>query len=451
MPARLPLLSRSIRTPAFLRTRTAVLPTRAFSCSPHIFSSASAPKPSRTPLYNLHLEKKAKIVTYGGFEMPLLYEADGGGHVNEHNAVRTKAGLFDVSHMVQTCFSGPSTTSFLSSILPTDLSSLKPSSYAGVDIYASSLSVLLNENGAVIDDLVITKWGEDKYYVVTNAGRRDRDLGWFREHLKEWNASKGTKVNMDVMNGWGLLALQGPEAVDVLRPSIKTKDFDIQQLTFGHSAFLDIQIGDVPATPVHVARGGYTGEDGFEISVPPSLAVPLARHLLSNPSVSFSGLAARDSLRIEAGMCLYGNELDEDLPGGGVTVAQAGLSWVIPKSRRTEDAGFVGAEHTAREIKAGPERRRVGIVVGEGGGTARAGNAIFSSSASGEGEEIGTVTSGIPSPTLGQNIAQAYVKSGHHKKGTEVWVERRKGGKRVNAKVVGLPFVENRFWRGASK
>jgi len=296
--------------------------------------------------------------------------------------------------------------------------------------YTSTLSVFLNERGGIIDDTVITKHASDAFYVVTNAGRRTEDLAWFKARLAEWNASERAKdghVEHEVLDGWGLLALQGPASADHLQA---LTSYDLRALTFGRSAFVPLE-----GINVHVARGGYTGEDGFEISVPPAHAAFLASALLRSP-VQLAGLGARDSLRLEAGMCLYGNDLDES-----TTPVEAGLSWVIGKDRRAE-GGFIGSERVLDQLKNGPPRRRVGLIVEDA--PARQGAKIL---APGTSDEIGVVTSGIPlAPTVGKNIAMGYIKSGFHKKGTAVAVEVRK--KARAALVTPMPFTPTRYWRG---
>jgi aminomethyltransferase len=288
---------------------------------------------------------------------------------------------------------------------------------------------MLNEKGGIIDDTVITKHANDAFYVVTNAGRRDRDLSHLRAKLEEWNTSdraKDGKVDHEVLDGWGLLALQGPEAAEYLQG---LTSFDLKELTFGKSAFVPIE-----GFNLHVARGGYTGEDGFEISIPPSQTVEVAK-LLSKSPVQLTGLGARDSLRLEAGMCLYGNDLDED-----TTPVEAGLTWIIGKERR-ESGDFIGAEGVRKHLKEGPPRRRVGLVIE--GAPARQGAKIF---AQGGKDLVGAVTSGIPSPTLSKNIAMAYVQTGFHKKGTEVEVDVR--NKLRKAVVTPMPFIKPKYWRG---
>ncbi|KAI0040064.1 glycine cleavage system T protein [Auriscalpium vulgare] len=373
----------------------------------------------KTGLYDFHVNNGAKMVPFGGYQMPLSY--GNVGQVTSHNHVRTSVGLFDVGHMVQSNFLGKTASQFLEWLTPSSLSSLAP--------YSSTLSVLLNESGGIIDDTVITKHTDDAFYVVTNASRRDADLAWFAQKLEEWNNSEkaeGGVVEHEVLEDWGLLALQGPAAAQYLQA---LTSFDLRALTFGTSAFVPVE-----GFNLHVARGGYTGEDGFEISVPPAHTLEVAQLLAKTP-VQLAGLGARDSLRLEAGMCLYGNDLDET-----TTPVEAGLSWVIGKDRR-EAGGFIGAEHVLRHLKEGPPRRRVGLIVE--GAPARQGAKIVAPSTS---EALGAVTSGIPSPTLSKNIAMGYVRSGFHKKGTELAVEVR--GKLRPGVVTPMPFVKTRYWRG---
>ncbi|KAJ6463671.1 hypothetical protein C8R47DRAFT_1157056 [Mycena vitilis] len=383
-------------------------------------ASATPTELKKTGLYDFHVTNAAKMVPFAGYMMPLAYGEI--GQVASHNHVRTSAGLFDVGHMVQSIFRGSSATGFLEWVTPSSLSSLPA--------YTSTLSVLLNERGGIIDDLIITKHAEDAFYVVTNAGRRDRDLEWFNQRLAEWNAgAQGAKgpVEMELLEGWGLLALQGPKAASYLQ---SLTSFDLTQLTFGKSAFLPIE-----GFNLHVARGGYTGEDGFEISIPPSETVEVAE-LLSKSPVQLTGLGARDSLRLEAGMCLYGHDLDED-----TSPVEAGLTWVIGKERK-ENGTFIGAEGVRAHLKDGPPRRRVGLVVE--GAPAREGAKIFDPSTK---ELLGAVTSGIPSPTLSANIAMGYVLNGWHKKGTALEVEVR--NKMRKATVTPMPFIKPKYWRGA--
>lgn len=373
----------------------------------------------KTGLFDFHVQNGAKMVPFAGYAMPLSYGSV--GQVASHGHVRSSVGLFDVGHMVQQNFHGATATAFLEWLTPSSLKSLPQ--------YHSTLSLFLNEHGGIIDDTVITKHSDNAFYVVTNAGRRDTDLAWFRQKLEEWNSSERAKdgqVKHEVLEDWGLVALQGPKAAEYLQ---NLTSFDLSKLTFGTSAYVPIG-----SFNLHVARGGYTGEDGFEISIPPPQTVEVTQ-LLSQSPVQLAGLGARDSLRLEAGMCLYGNDLDED-----TTPVEAGLTWVIGKDRR-ESGDFIGAEGVRKHLKDGPPRRRVGLVVE--GTPARQGAQIFAPS---EKDPIGKVTSGIPSPTLGKNIAMAYVRSGWHKKGTEIEVDVR--NKLRKAVVTPMPFMKPKYWRG---
>lgn len=374
---------------------------------------------SKTGLYDFHVKNGGKMVPFGGYLMPLTY--GNVGQVASHHHVRTHAGLFDVGHMVQHKFKGPGALKFLQHLTPASLTTIPD--------FSSTLSVLLSENGGILDDLIITRHAEDDFYVVTNAGCRSDDLAWFAKQLKEWS---GDKVDHQVMDGWGLLALQGPTAAQVLSKLVP-QSFELNSLTFGKSAFVPLQINgkDVEC---HVARAGYTGEDGFEISIPPKSTVGVAEALLSDSEVQLAGLASRDSLRLEAGMCLYGHDLNPS-----VSPIEAALAWTVGKDRRAA-GDFLGAERVLRELKEGPPRRRIGLIVD--GGIAREGAQLFSE----DGKPVGQVTSGIPSPTLGKNIAMALVENGHHKRGTALKVEIRK--KMKDATVAKMPFVDNNFFRG---
>ncbi|UZJ55941.1 hypothetical protein CBS101457_005261 [Exobasidium rhododendri] len=392
-----------------MNTISTIEAVRSFKCSP------TSQTHSRTGLYDFHLKNKGKMVPFGGYDMPLSYGSVGQGASHHH--VRTECGLFDVGHMVQHKYEGPGSMKFLESLVPTSLSTLEP--------FSSSLSVLLNDQGGIIDDLIISKQKDDQHwYVVTNAGRRAEDLKHLEAKLAEW---KGEAVHHEIMENWGLIALQGPKAADVLA---KHTNADLTVLTFGKSVKASVAGADC-----HIARGGYTGEDGFEISVPPSETEAVTQALLDTQPTQLAGLAARDSLRLEAGMCLYGHDLNE-----GTSPVEAALSWVISKNRRSQ-ADFPGAERILRELKEGPKRRRVGLVID--GAPAREGAQIVSTDGT---TPLGHVTSGIPSPTLGQNIAMAYIQNGMHKKGTEVMVEVRR--KLRTAKIVAMPFVPNKFFRG---
>ncbi|WVW82107.1 glycine cleavage system T protein [Kwoniella bestiolae CBS 10118] len=375
---------------------------------------------SKTPLYDFHVQNKAKMVPFAGWSMPLSYGEV--GQITAHKHVRSSAGLFDVSHMLQHTFTGPGSQEFLLSLCPSSLDKLKP--------FSSTLSVLLNEEGGIIDDTIITKHSDDSFYVVTNAGRAKEAKEWINKKLSEW---KGGEVKWDTLEGWGLVALQGPKSSDVLKQIfLKDGGFDLDGVKFGQSAFVELD-----GVKCHVARGGYTGEDGFEISIPPAHAVGLTSKITNHPDVQLIGLGARDSLRLEAGMCLYGHDLDES-----VSPVEAGLSWVIGKDRRAEgsEPSFPGKSRILSELSSGPSRRRVGFEIT--GSPAREGCKVFDATGS---TQLGVITSGIPSPTLGKNIAMGYIANGSQKKGTSVMVEVRK--KLREAVVTPMPFVPTKYFK----
>ncbi|GAA5946649.1 hypothetical protein JCM3765_000332 [Sporobolomyces pararoseus] len=423
-------------------SRRAITPLRSLA---RAASTSAAAK--RTALYDFHKDSKhgGKMVQFAGWDMPLVYEGSdkervAGGAVAEHHQVRNSSGLFDVSHMVQSTFEGPGALKFLEYLLPASLSTLPipPVSVDANTSLRSTLSVLLNEEGGILDDCMITRWGQDAFYLVTNAGRADIDLPWIHSQIDKWNASND-KVEFKVLHDSALVALQGPKSHTALQRLLPSSQSLQKLLTFGTSLHLPIpSLSSCP--PLHIARGGYTGEDGFEISVPAQFAADFAGMLLEQEEVKLAGLAARDSLRLEAGLCLYGNDLDES-----VGVGEAALNWVVGKDRRTEGA-FIGSSRTLKELgKGGCSRKRIGLTI-EKGAPAREGAKIFAPQDT--TTPIGTVTSGIPSPTLKQNIAMGYVetKGGLNKKGSEVLVEVR--GKMRKAQVVGMPWIKPGYYRG---
>lgn len=270
------------------------------------------------------------------------------------------------------------------------------------------------------------------------------------EQLASFDKGFGV-VNWTIRDEWGLVALQGPKSVEILKRAFALAWVEdgsrLNELYFGQcrEVFVQLPSQDDPIRePLLISRGGYTGEDGFEISIPPALVLDFTRHLLAaggNDNLRLAGLGARDSLRLEAGMCLYGHDLDDS-----TTPVEAGLNWIVAKDRRIT-GGFHGAETILRQLQTakeggGVQRCRVGLIVE--GAPAREGADIISL----QGDELGKVTSGCPSPTLGTNIAMGYVKSGMHKAGTKLEVAVR--GKRRKAEVVKMPFVKSRYWKGAA-
>jgi aminomethyltransferase len=375
------------------------------------------------------------MVPFGGFQMPVQYTSLSVSA--SHHFTRSHASLFDVSHMVQHHFSGPGATAFLETITPASISSL--------DTHRSGLSTLLwPVTGGIVDDTIITRLGPELFYVVTNAGCREKDLAYFTEQLAEFEKNGGENIEWKVLEDWGLIALQGPLSEDILTSVlVEPNEADLKKLYFGQSKYVQVKLlsGGV-SSPLLVSRGGYTGEDGFEISIPPTEAVSVTEALLQTATpnkLQLAGLGARDSLRLEAGMCLYGHDLDDS-----TTPVEAALSWVIGKDRRTA-GGFHGSDVILKQLKkksegGGVERRRVGLIVE--GAPAREGAEIVDD----KGEKIGKITSGCPSPSLGKNIAMGYIKDGFHKSGTEVAVLVR--GKQRKAQVTKMPFVPSKYWKG---
>ncbi|KAI1423655.1 glycine cleavage system T protein [Xylaria sp. FL1777] len=399
-------------------------------------SSSDAPL-SKTALYDLHLAHGAKMVPFGGFEMPVQYT--GLGVSASHRFTREKASLFDVGHMVQHRFDGPGSAAFLQRITPAGLATLP--------VHQSTLSALLwPGTGGIVDDTIITRLGPELFYVVTNAACREKDLAYFKEQFAAWD---GADVRHEVLDGWGLIALQGPLSEELLTQILEDPaETNLRELYFGQSRFTKVKGA---ANPVLVSRGGYTGEDGFEISISPADTVSVTETLLETAGpekLQFAGLGARDSLRLEAGMCLYGHDLDDT-----TTPIEGGLSWIVGRDRRSpaSDADkFHGADVVLAQLTpkskggSGVTRRRVGLTVE--GAPAREGAEIVD--ANNPEEKIGIVTSGCPSPTLGKNIAMGYVKDGLHKAGTEVQVLVR--GRPRKAVVTKMPFVPAKYWKGTA-
>jgi aminomethyltransferase len=358
------------------------------------------------PLDGWHRAKGARMVPFAGYEMPIQYE----GIVAEHNWTRENAGLFDVSHMGQLVLSGPDLDAAVEAILPIDLSTLK--------IGQQRYSLLLDEEGGVLDDLMVSRWPEALHLVVNGATKWD-DMGTLREALPD-------DITMNYLDEHALLALQGPRAADALARHVP----EVTGLTFMKFGKFKLAGHDVT-----IARAGYTGEDGFEISLPAGAAAEIADLLCGEPEVRPIGLGARDSLRLEAGLPLYGHDLSPE-----TSPIEAGLTFGINKRRRTE-GGYPGAERINREIAEGTARKWVGLKL-EGRLPAREGAEVFSGS-----EKIGTVTSGGFSPTLQAPIAMAYVASAHAAIGTALEVEVR--GRRLAATVSPTPFVPHRYYRGS--
>lgn len=358
----------------------------------------------RLPLDAWHRDRGARMVPFAGYSMPVQYE----GIIAEHRWTRESAGLFDVSHMGQILAFGRDLETALERVLPADLGVLKDGRLR--------YSLLLNAEGGIIDDLMVTRRG-DHFYLVVNAGTRERDL----QHLNR----KLPGVAFDHMKEQALLALQGPKAGRVLSRIVA----DVEKLSFMSGGMFTLS-----GVPAWISRSGYTGEDGFEISVPAREVEAIAELLVAHDEVKPIGLGARDSLRLEAGLPLYGHDLDE-----ATTPVAAGLAFAISKRRR-EEGGFPGFERIRRELDEGSIVTRVGLAV-EGRQPVREGALVVDE----EGSEIGKVTSGGFSPSLEFPIAMAYVPVAMAGPGTDVRLIQR--GKIFTSRVVPMPFVPHRYHR----
>ncbi|XP_071491294.1 aminomethyltransferase, mitochondrial-like [Diadema antillarum] len=368
----------------------------------------------KTVLHDFHVEHGAKMVPFAGYSMPVQYKA---GLVSEHLHCRSSAAIFDVSHMLQSKIYGRERVKFMESLTVADIEGLPPNK--------GTLSLLINDQGGIIDDLIINQTSEDHLYVVSNAGCADKDQAHIRSRLESFRA-EGHDATFAPLPDMALVALQGPAMARVLQAGVSD---DLHKLTF--MSGVTTSVFGIPGC--RVTRAGYTGEDGVEIAVPASRAVELTTKLLESQdaAVALAGLGARDSLRLEAGLCLYGNDIDDD-----TTPVEASLTWTIGKRRR-QLADFPAADLILQQIKDKPKRRRVGIV--STGPPIRAGVEIFSAS----GDSIGRVTSGCPSPSLKKNVIMGYVTTPHAKNGTKVNFQVRK--KTIEGVVTKMPFVPSGY------
>ncbi|ERN17440.1 hypothetical protein AMTRI_Chr02g215580 [Amborella trichopoda] len=370
----------------------------------------------KTVLHDFHIENGGKMVPFAGWSMPIQYKDS---IMDSTINCRENGALFDVSHMCGLSLKGKDCIPFLEKLVIADV--------AGLPDGTGTLTVFTNERGGAIDDSVIAKVKNDHIYLVVNAGCRDKDLAHIESHMKVFK-SKGGDVDWHIHDERSLLALQGPLAAPVLQMFVKD---DLSKMYFG-----DFRMLDIKGVPCYLTRTGYTGEDGFEISVPSEHAVDLAKAILegSGGKVRLTGLGARDSLRLEAGLCLYGNDMEQH-----TTPVDAGLNWAIGKRRRAE-GGFLGAEVILKQLAEGPPVRRVGFF--STGPPARSHSEILEKEGGGA---LGEVTSGGFSPCLKKNIAMGYVKSGSHKAGTEVKIVVR--GKPYDGVVTKMPFVPTKYYK----
>ncbi len=365
-----------------------------------------------TPLDELHRTLGGKMVPFAGYSMPVQYPL---GVLKEHLHTRAAAGLFDVSHMGQADLIGDDVAQVLEELVPGELKALKP----GRIRYTQ----LLTETGGIVDDLMIARpvdGVEDRLHLIVNAACKQKDYALISSKL-------GDHVTLKRKDDHALLALQGPKAAALL------SKFDPDCSAMPFMSLRQTAIGDAEVT---VSRCGYTGEDGFEISIPADHAENFAQKLIEHPDVEPIGLGARDSLRLESGLCLYGHDLDEE-----TSPVEAALVWSIGKRRRLE-GGFPGDERVLRELNEGPSRLRVGLKP-LGKAPAREGTVIESD----DGQGVGIVTSGGFGPTAGGPVAMGYVTAAFSAVGTKLHLIVR--GKVHDAEVAAMPFVPHRYYRGA--
>jgi len=364
----------------------------------------------RTPLYDLHIELGAKMVPFAGYDMPVQYPM---GVRREHLHTRDQAGLFDVSHMGQVKLVGVEAASNFESLVPVDVCDLP----TGKQRYA----IFTNDQGGILDDLMVTNFG-DHLYVVVNAACKAADIAMMREKLD---------VEVIELADRALVALQGPAAAKVFaRLCPESADM----------VFMDSRYLSVAGVDCIVSRSGYTGEDGFEISIPADQADALCRQILEQPEVEMIGLGARDSLRLEAGLCLYGHDLDPT-----TTPVEASLLWAISKVRRADGErahGFPGADIIYQQIaEKNVKRKRIGLI-GLGKAPVREGATLVNA----QGDQIGVVTSGSFGPSIEKPIIMAYIDPDYASVDTEVFAEVR--GKQLPLQVCKMPFVQQRYYRG---
>ena len=379
--------------------------------TPYTGASEAAPHaaPQKLPLDDWHRRQGARMVEFAGYEMPVQYE----GIMAEHLWTRKNAGLFDVSHMGQVYVHGPDVARALETILPGELQALPDKKLR--------YSLLLDQSGGIIDDLMATRRGED-FYLVVNGATKHGDLEVMRQALPD-------SIYIDHMREQALLALQGPKAAEALERVVP----GVSELSFMQGdAFHAPEV--LGGQTLWISRSGYTGEDGFEISIPASAVEQLADALIADDQVKPIGLGARDSLRLEAGLPLYGHDLDR-----GTTPVMAGLTFAIQKRRRAE-GGFAGAQRIRAELESGPMQKRVGLDI-EGRQPVREGALVLD----GDGNEVGKVTSGGFSPSLQRPIAMGYVASGLAEPGTPLKLQQR--GKLFDAAVAPMPFVPHKYHR----
>jgi aminomethyltransferase len=372
----------------------------------------SSEKLLKTPCYNLHLEAGGKMVPFAGYQMPVQYNM---GVKKEHLHTREKVGLFDVSHMGQLKLIGKNAAIALEKLVPVDIIDLP----IGKQRYA----LFTNDQGGLLDDLMVSNFG-DHLFVVVNAACKAQDIAHLQRHLP-------SDIEIQILENRALLAIQGPKTGEVLKRLIPES---------ADMIFMDSRVVNFDGVECIIGRAGYTGEDGFEISIPQADAERIARLLLAEAEVEWIGLGARDSLRLESGLCLYGHDIDET-----TTPVEASLLWAISKVRRTDGeraGGFPGAKIILEQIATkNVNRKRIGMV-GLGKAPVREGTLLYNSN----DEKIGIVTSGTAGPTKGSPIAMGYVETDYAVLDTQIYADVR--GKKLPMLIQRMPFVAQRYYRG---
>ncbi|XP_018915932.2 LOW QUALITY PROTEIN: aminomethyltransferase, mitochondrial [Bemisia tabaci] len=401
--------------------------SRAFAAEAH---SKQDDKPARTSLYDLHVQNSGKMVDFAGYLLPVQY---GNVSITEsHLHTRSQCSIFDVSHMLQTEITGPDAFDLLESVCVTDVQ--------GLGLHKSALSVFTNSEGGIEDDFVVTKSGEQSLYVVSNAARKRVVADLLLTAADKFKSSgKTAQVTFRDPEERALLAVQGPRAAQILQPLV---DMDLSSFYFMSSAAVALK--DAPDS--RITRCGYTGEDGFEVAIDARKAPDFVQGLLQkHPDlVKLAGLGARDSLRIEAGLCLYGNEIDST-----TTPPEAGLTWTIGKKRR-ERADFPGASKILEQIKeGGAYKQRVGLVQEGKGLCPRNGAEILTLDIAPHYYPVGKVTSGCPSPTLKTNIAMGTLPRSLAKPGNVVFIANKNNLTKLT--VTKMPFVPAKYFTKPKK
>uniref|UniRef100_A0A336LTL8 Aminomethyltransferase n=1 Tax=Culicoides sonorensis TaxID=179676 RepID=A0A336LTL8_CULSO len=380
---------------------------------------ASKTSPEKTSLYDFHVKNKGKVVDFAGYLLPVQY--DDLSISASHLHTRKNASVFDVSHMLQTYIRGKDAIACFESICTADLQGMQNGN--------GSLTVFTNPSGGILDDLIVSRVADDVLYVVSNAACKAQDKEIMKCAVDSFK-SQGKSVDIEFLetSDRALLALQGPSAMTALQELTKIPLKDL--------FFMQTVVSEVAGTnECRITRCGYTGEDGFEISIPAEKSVHVAEALLNTESgnVKLAGLGARDSLRLEAGLCLYGSDIDTT-----TSPIEAALAWLVAKRRRAE-ANFPGAETVLKHLKDGCSRRRVGFRM-TSGPPARHGTKIVVN-----GEDVGEITSGCPSPSLGGSVAMGYIKDEFKKVGTKVELKIR--DKLFGSEVTKMPFVTSNYYQ----